>query len=154
MQRAPWSWGDRLLPRYWHFQDQRLGGPFCVTNSISITRVTAVWSSCWMEVHASVNFEMSSLAKVKTVWPFTTTGHSLIYSSVKTVVWGTFLIKNKIKDWKDCSESTGISCRIWCPVWIPGFTLWKERPNLHKLFSDLHKHTVAWARTHACTHTH
>lgn len=79
---------------------------------------------------------------------------TLVYSSLKTVAWGTFLIKNKIKDWKDCSESTDISCWIWCPVYIPGLTWWKERTNLHKLFSDLHKHTVAWACTCVCTHVH
>lgn len=79
---------------------------------------------------------------------------TLVYSSVKTVVWGTFLMKTKIKDWKDCSESTDLSCRVWCPVCIPGLTRWKERTNLHKLFSDLHKHTVAWACTRVCTHVH
>lgn len=72
---------------------------------------------------------------------------ALVYSSVKTVVWGTFLIKIKIEDWKDCSESTDISCRIWCPACIPGFTLWKES-------TDLHKHTAARTRISVCTHMH
>lgn len=40
-------------------------------NQHSITGLSAMWSSCWMELHAS-------LAKVKTVWPITTAGHSLL----------------------------------------------------------------------------